>query len=79
MDGIDANAKDVLQQTPLSCAATNGHEDVVRTLLASDKVNAAPLDAWKRTPVYWAERHGHKEVAELLRAATGGLSRMELS
>jgi len=58
-------SKDSFGQTPLSWAAENGHEAVVKLLLK----NGAELDSkdnHNQTPLLWATRNGHETVVRLL-------------
>jgi ankyrin repeat protein len=52
-------------------AAANGHEDVVRLLLArgADANVRAYEDGQLRTPLRLATRHGHAEIVQMLIAA----------
>lgn len=53
-------------QTPMSYAAMNGHENIVRLLLDKDaKVNGRSEDGWLQ-PVSLAARHGHDAIVALL-------------
>ncbi|KAL8364889.1 hypothetical protein RB595_003936 [Gaeumannomyces hyphopodioides] len=65
--GIDS--KDEVGRTPLSWAAGNGHEAVVKLLLATGKVDIESNNNWDgQTPLSWAARNGHEAVVKLLLA-----------
>lgn len=64
---INLNSKDSAQRTPLSWAAENGHEAVVKLLL----VRGADIEArddYDRTPVSLAAWSGNEAVVKLLLA-----------
>ncbi|KAI3326496.1 hypothetical protein HD806DRAFT_551522 [Xylariaceae sp. AK1471] len=63
-----ADVRDNDGQTPLLWAAWNGHEAVVRLLLATKGVNPDIRVKYGRTPLWWAARHGHEAVVKLLLA-----------
>ncbi|KAF4624273.1 hypothetical protein G7Y89_g13898 [Cudoniella acicularis] len=53
--------------TPLSWAAGNGYDAVVKPLLVKDSVDADLKDGqYSRTPLLWAARGGHEAVVKLL-------------
>ncbi|KAF1968539.1 ankyrin [Bimuria novae-zelandiae CBS 107.79] len=62
---IEPESKDKYGLTPLSRAAQNGNEAVVKLLL--DKGADLELkDKYGRTPLLWAVAKGHKAVVKLL-------------
>jgi ankyrin repeat protein len=64
---VDADSQDSKGRTPLSLAASQGHEAVAKLLLAYD-VDADSKDSHGRTPLLWAAEYGHEAVAKLLLA-----------
>jgi ankyrin repeat protein len=67
------SAKDVSGGTPLDRAATTGHADIVRLLLANHAdVNARNNDGM--TPLYGAAESGYTEVAILLLASRANVN-----
>ncbi|PVH72419.1 hypothetical protein DL98DRAFT_397103, partial [Cadophora sp. DSE1049] len=63
---VEADSKDKYGQTPLSWAARNGHEAVIKLLLSTGKVEADSEDENSRTPLSWAAQNGHEAVVKLL-------------
>jgi len=61
-----ADLKDEDGRTPLSWAAEEGHEGVVRLLLERDDVDVNSKDERDRTPLSWAAAEGQEGVVRLL-------------
>jgi ankyrin repeat protein len=64
-NGHHPDSKDNYGQTPLSWAAENGHEAVVRLLLEKG-AELESKDNYGQTPLLWATRNGHEAVVRLL-------------
>ena len=69
-DSIDSDSKDRNNRTPLSWAAENGHNGIVKLLLARDAVDPDSKDDDGGTPLSWAAENGCESVVKLL-LATG--------
>ncbi|RPB17367.1 ankyrin [Morchella conica CCBAS932] len=69
-EGVDLNMKDSRSgQTPLSHAAANGHEIVVKRLIAMEGVDVNTKDSrYGRIPLSYAAMNGHEAVVKLLLA-----------
>ncbi|KAL3440492.1 hypothetical protein BJX65DRAFT_300428 [Aspergillus insuetus] len=69
--GADVDPKDTeYGRTPLSWAAGQGHEEVVKLLIQTGKVDVESKDTkYGRTPLSWAAQWGHVEVVKLLHQA----------
>ena len=67
MDGFEANSKGKYGWTPLQWATRNGHDAVVRLLLAQG-AELETNDKDSRTPLSWAAEKGHEAVVKLLLA-----------
>ncbi|RYP02653.1 hypothetical protein DL764_005698 [Monosporascus ibericus] len=70
--GADLKSKDKDSQMPLSWAAQNGHEAVVKQLLDTSKVDIDSKDNDSRTPLSMAANNGHEAIVKLL-LATGNV------
>lgn len=62
----DPNARDLNRETPLSWAASRGHEDVVRQLLRHQAVNADTRNMFGKTPLALAATSGRAGVVKIL-------------
>jgi len=69
MGNADVDSNDThYGQTPLSRAAENGHEAVVKLLLETSKANINSKDKDGRTLLSWAAENEHEAVVKLLLA-----------
>ena len=53
-------------QTPLSLAAGNGRDEVVKLMLGQEDINPNMLDNGGQTPLSWAAGNGHEGVVKLM-------------
>ncbi|KAJ4146816.1 hypothetical protein LMH87_001375 [Akanthomyces muscarius] len=67
-DWQNIDQEDDVRRTPLSYAAENGYEAIIKLLLAIDKVDIDAKDSWDRTPLSYAAENGHEAVVKLLLA-----------
>lgn len=65
----DVDITDGWDQTPLWLATANGHEAVVKLLLAAPRINVNAIDRFGQTPLGRAAENGHEAVVRLLLAA----------
>jgi len=67
-EDINPNQADTLcGQTPLSLAAENGHDGIVKMLLEREDVNPDQPDTeYGWTPLSWAARNGHNGIVKML-------------
>ena len=70
-NGAIADSKSRGGDSPLSIAANNGREVVVKLLLARDDVELNTKGLYGRTPLSWAAENGHEAVVKLLLARDG--------
>ena len=66
MEDCDINQTDSKDCTPLMWAAQNGHEGVVKMLLARNDVNPEKPDKHGQTPLCSAAENGHEGVVKIL-------------
>jgi ankyrin repeat protein len=57
---------DAFEETPLSWAAANGLEELVKLLLATNGVDPDSKNDGAGTPLLWAATNGHEVVVKLL-------------
>jgi ankyrin repeat protein len=57
--------KDISGRTPLSYAAENGHEPIVKLLLEA-KAEFNSKDKNGQTPLSWVSENGHEAIVKLL-------------
>lgn len=69
--GINVNAPDCIQQTPLHNAVVKGHRSVIELLLNAPGVDVNARDKHGDTPLHDAVRGRHPSVIELLLNAPG--------
>ncbi|KFY79296.1 hypothetical protein V499_01712 [Pseudogymnoascus sp. VKM F-103] len=65
-NAVNMNATDKDGWTPLSLAARDGHEALLKSLLDSDIVDVDLKNGEGRTPLSWAAENGHEAVLKLL-------------
>ena len=59
-------------RTPLSWAAQNGHEAVVRLLVERNGIDINSRDSYyRKTPLMWAAENGHESIVQLLIESDG--------
>ncbi len=64
--GVDVNARDVYDRTPLMRAAEYGNKAFAAVLLEQEGIDVNPKDTDAQTPLLVAAKNGHVAVVELL-------------
>ncbi len=68
-DNIDINQKDKeYGWTALMLASLNGHEEIVKMLLAKDNIEINQTNKKGETALMWASRKGNLEIVKMLEA-----------
>jgi hypothetical protein len=65
-DGVNPDLKNIRRISPLWIAATNGHCQVVKVLLATGLVEVNSESISGQHPICWAAARGHEGVVKLL-------------
>lgn len=76
--GVDLDQADYDGRTALHLAASEGHFDVLRLLIASRLKNLNPVDRHGHTPLDDAKRGNHTQIIDYLKSK-GGLSGSEIN
>ena len=63
---VSPDTTDDYGRTPLSWAAANGREGIVKILLDRENVTPDSADKDGRTPLLWAADNGHERIVEIL-------------
>ncbi|KAJ6113504.1 hypothetical protein N7523_006821 [Penicillium sp. IBT 18751x] len=54
------------EKYPLSCAASKGHESIVKLLLEDGRLDPSAKDRYGRTPLHFAAFGGHENIVSIL-------------
>ena len=66
MECYDINGGGFLGRGPLTWAARNGHEGVVKILLEREEVNHDKPNEFGQTPLSGAAQEGHEGIVKIL-------------